>query len=108
VNNAEYNPFNPPPEFVATVEEPNILVTGLLDNTRYYWRVDQVVRHYPFFIVGEYYKGDIWCFTTVPSALNNDGSINLKDYAIPSNYRQKTGPVLPADFHKNDAVDYMN
>ncbi|MHC4283771.1 MAG: hypothetical protein ACYSWZ_12480, partial [Planctomycetota bacterium] len=33
VNNARYDYYDPPPEFVATVEEPNILVTGLLDNT---------------------------------------------------------------------------
>jgi hypothetical protein len=108
VNNAVYQKYNQPPEFVATVEEPNILVTGLLDNTRYYWRVDQVHGRrdtfppYPMF-----YKGDIWCFTTAPSALNNDGSISFKDYPIPSNYRQ-TSPILPADSHKDDVADYKD
>jgi len=108
VNNVVYNPFNPPPEFVATVEEPNIFVTGLLDNTTYYWRVDEVAGRKPPFPLPEYYKGDVWCFTTTPSALNNDGSINLKDYPISSNSRQKTGPILPADFHKNDLLNYKD
>nr|NIP56296.1 hypothetical protein [Phycisphaerae bacterium]NIR66589.1 hypothetical protein [candidate division Zixibacteria bacterium]NIS49631.1 hypothetical protein [Phycisphaerae bacterium]NIU58938.1 hypothetical protein [Phycisphaerae bacterium]NIW95239.1 hypothetical protein [Phycisphaerae bacterium] len=106
VNNARYDYFDPPPEFVATVEEPNILVTGLLDNTTYYWRVDQVnCDRDNFCTIIMYYTGDVWSFTTTPAALNNDGSINLKDYAISSNNRQKTGPIPPADFHKNDAVD---
>jgi hypothetical protein len=65
VNNARYDYYDPPPEFVATVEEPNILVTGLLDNTRYYWRVDEVlVRLLPIWI-STIYKGPVWCFTTI-------------------------------------------
>jgi hypothetical protein len=107
VNNAVYHKFNQPPEFVATVEEPNILVTGLLDNTTYYWRIDQVYdRRDMFPPYPMYYKGGVWCFTTTPSALNNDGSINLKDYPMSSNSRQKTGPILPADFHNKDIFDY--
>ena len=108
VNNALYDYFNPPPEFLGTTTEPNILVTGLLDNTKYYWRVDEVRgRNSPIWM-WTLYKGPVWCFTTTPSALNNDGLINLKDYAIPSNYRQKTGPILPADSHKDDVVDYKD
>ncbi|NIU14908.1 MAG: hypothetical protein GWN76_13075 [candidate division Zixibacteria bacterium] len=110
VNNVVCDRFNPPPEFVATVEEPNILVTGLLDNTTYYWRVDQADCHYwdPFFCVRTIYKGDVWCFTTAPSALNNDGSINLKNYPIPSNNRQKTGPIPPGYVRKDDVLDYKD
>jgi hypothetical protein len=107
VNNASYYTYPRPPEFVATVEEPNILVTGLLDNTRYYWRVDEI--HWsPWFFLDKIYKGDVWSFTTTPPSLNNDGFINFKDYAIPSNYRQKTGPILPADSKKDDIVDYKD
>jgi hypothetical protein len=70
VNNAVY--FNPPPEFVATVEEPNILVTGLLDNTKYYWRVDQVNNRGGPIPMPEYYTGDVWCFTTISRAAEPD------------------------------------
>ncbi|NIP25561.1 MAG: hypothetical protein GWN67_14290 [Phycisphaerae bacterium] len=109
VNNARFDIFNLPPEFVDTVEEPNIFVTGLLDNTTYYWRVDEVSGRCPVFCFPpDYYKGDVWCFTTAPSALNNDGSINLKDYAIPSNYRQKTGPIPTGYIRKDDVLDYIN
>ena len=95
VNNAVYNPFNPPLEFVATRSEPNIVVTSLALNTTYYWRVDQVNnRGGPFFPIPEYYTGDVWCFTTTPSALNNDGYINLKDHAIPSNHKKMSLPGL--------------
>ena len=69
VNNAFSGPFDtyPPPEYLDTVTEPNLLVTGLSDNTMYYWRVDEVQgRTPPFFIPTEFYKGDVWCFTTVP------------------------------------------
>jgi hypothetical protein len=107
VENARYDIFTLPPEFLATVEEPNIAVTSLALNTTYYWRVDQVERWPPPF-VGYYHIGDVWCFTTTPSALNNAGFINLKDYAIPSNHRQKTGPILPALSHKDDLVDYKD
>ncbi|KPK02325.1 MAG: hypothetical protein AMJ56_21095, partial [Anaerolineae bacterium SG8_19] len=107
VNNARYDYFDPPLEFLGTTTEPNILVTGLLDNTRYYWRVDQVAsRILPIWLV-ILYKGRVWEFTTSPSPLNKDGSVNLKDYPIPSNYRQ-TGPILPADIHKDDIFDYKD
>ena len=65
VNNAVYDYFNQPPEFLGSVSEPNILVTGLSENTMYYWRVDQVNgRAPPFFDGGTYYKGDVWSFKT--------------------------------------------
>ncbi|MBW8041656.1 MAG: hypothetical protein FVQ85_16895 [Planctomycetes bacterium] len=107
VKNALYDIFTPPPEFLASVLEPNIAVTSLALNTTYYWRVDQVWRSPPPG-TGYYHTGDVWEFTTTPSALNNDGFINLKDYAIPSNNRQKTGQILPADSHKDDLVDYKD
>ncbi len=70
VNNAIYDHFNPPPEFLATRSEPNILVTGLAFDTAYYWRVDEIIgRGPPFFIPTEFYKGDVWSFTTVPEGL---------------------------------------
>jgi hypothetical protein len=112
VNNAVYNSNNPPPEFLARISEPNIVVTGLESNTKYYWRVDELTGRsccgsaplYLCYVL----KGDIWCFTTTPSALNNDGSINFIDYAIPSNNRQKTGPILPADIRNDNVFDNIN
>jgi hypothetical protein len=66
VNNAVYDAFNQPPEFVITRSEPNYqVVTPLPGNTKIYWRVDEVVgRSPPDFIPSEFYKGDVWCFTT--------------------------------------------
>ncbi|MHC4313791.1 MAG: right-handed parallel beta-helix repeat-containing protein [Planctomycetota bacterium] len=66
VNNAVYDPFNPPPEFLDTVFEPNILVTGLAHEVKYYWRVDEIVSRCPCPPIcgGTYYKGDVWSFTT--------------------------------------------
>jgi len=110
VNNAEYRLYHPePPGFLASVSEPNIAVTSLELNTTYYWKVDETL-YFPIPMPGYiyYYKGDVWCFTTTPSALNNNGFINFIDYAIPSNYSQKTGPSLPADSHKDDVVDYKD
>ncbi|MHC4640828.1 MAG: hypothetical protein ACYS32_04225 [Planctomycetota bacterium] len=68
VNNAVYDPINPPPEYLDTVTEPSILVTGLSENTTYYWRVDEVSDRFPFPIPGgTYYKGDVWSFTIFDS-----------------------------------------
>jgi hypothetical protein len=68
VNNAVYNADNPPPEFVATRPDPYYqVVSGLPDDTKIYWRVDQVNGRMPPPIGGgTYYKGDVWCFTTLP------------------------------------------
>ena len=68
VNGPGYDPNLPyPVEFLGTTTEPYIFVTGLAFNTKYYWRVDGVVgRGPPFFIPTEFYKGDVWCFTTEP------------------------------------------
>jgi len=64
VYNAVYDPINPPPEYLGTVTEPSMLVTGLSENTTYYWRVDEVTGRLPFPIGGgTYYTGDIWSFT---------------------------------------------
>ena len=70
VNDSFYSSINPPPEFLAVTTEPNILVTGLSFNTKYYWRVDEPAGRscclpppFPPFC-GMYYKGDVWCFTT--------------------------------------------
>jgi hypothetical protein len=104
VNNAYYT-YPPLPEFLGITQEPNMVVTGLELNTTYYWRVDEVHRGPPFIFI--YYKGTVWSFTTTPSALNNDGSINLKDYTIPSNYRQ-TGPIPPGYIRKDDVLDYKD
>ncbi len=78
VNNAVYDPFNPPPEFLVVTTEPNILVTGLSFNTKYYWRVDEPAGRscclpppFPPFC-GMYYKGDVWCFTTAPNRIYVD------------------------------------
>ncbi|MHC4088347.1 MAG: choice-of-anchor Q domain-containing protein [Planctomycetota bacterium] len=66
VNNAEYDPYNPPPEFVATQSEPNYQCINLVLNAKYYWRVDGiVVRNPPLYIPLEFYKGDVWCFTII-------------------------------------------
>ena len=70
VNNAVYS-FIPPyaPVFLDTVSEPNILITSLEFNTKYYWRVDEVSSRGPCPPIcgGVYYKGDVWCFTTRPA-----------------------------------------
>ncbi|NIP22292.1 MAG: hypothetical protein GWN67_00375 [Phycisphaerae bacterium] len=84
---------SPPAEYLGTLTETSILVTGLAENTWYYWRVDGVAgRVPPFFIPTEFYKGDVWCFKTAgliahwkfdegsgidayDSAGNNDGTI---------------------------------
>jgi hypothetical protein len=110
VNNAEYRFLHPePPGFLASISEPNIAVTSLELNTTYYWKVDETLYLPPpgagYYY---YYKGDVWSFTTTPSALNNDSSINFIDYAIPPNDSQKTGPSLPADSKKDDLVDYKD
>jgi hypothetical protein len=63
VNNAVYDPINPPPEYLGTVMMPSFMVTGLSENTSYYWRVDEVEGRMPFPIGGgTYYKGDVWEF----------------------------------------------
>jgi len=109
VNNAVFDAFNPPPEFVDTTAEPNFMVTGLPKGVKQYWRVDQVVgRGPPYFIPSEFYKGDVWCFTVIPPDLNNDGIINFKDYAIPSNNLYMTGPNLLGDIDKDNVVNYKD
>jgi len=66
VNNAVYDPNNPPPEFLASTSEPNILVTGLDLNTKYYWRVDELSGRSccTLFIGCTICKGEVWSFTT--------------------------------------------
>jgi hypothetical protein len=65
VNNAVYNPTNQPPELLGNVPEPNILVTGLEFNTKYYWRADEcAARCPPPLNCCISYKGEVWCFTT--------------------------------------------
>lgn len=67
VNNAVYNSTAQPPEFLVTQVDPNHQCSGLAFNTKHYWRVDEVNgRMPPPFGGGTIYKGDIWCFTTVP------------------------------------------
>ncbi len=68
VNNAVYDYLAPPPEFVISRGEPNYqVVTALPDSTKIYWRVDESQgRSPPFFIATALYKGDVWCFTTIP------------------------------------------
>ncbi|MHC4693937.1 MAG: PA14 domain-containing protein, partial [Planctomycetota bacterium] len=72
---AEFDLIFPPPEYKGTTKEPNIFVTGLAYNTKYYWRVDGVIgRVPPFFIPTALYKGDVWCFTTIAEGV---GSIRM-------------------------------
>ncbi|MHC4086883.1 MAG: LamG-like jellyroll fold domain-containing protein, partial [Planctomycetota bacterium] len=68
VNNAVYHATSPPPEFVDTQLDPNYqVVSSLPGETKIYWRVDQVNGRMPPPIGGgTYYKGDVWCFTTIP------------------------------------------
>ncbi|MHC4315888.1 MAG: LamG-like jellyroll fold domain-containing protein, partial [Planctomycetota bacterium] len=67
VNNAVYDPYNPPPEFVATRHDPNYQIYDLADGTKYYWRVDEVNgRLIPIPPYGTYHKGDVWCFEILP------------------------------------------
>ncbi|NIP55743.1 MAG: hypothetical protein GWN67_14225, partial [Phycisphaerae bacterium] len=76
VNKAVYDYMNPPPEFVAMRSEPNYQVVDPLPyNTKIYWRVDEVQgRMPPFFIPTAFYKGDVWCFTTIAEGV---GSIRM-------------------------------
>jgi predicted outer membrane repeat protein len=67
VNDA-LGPLPPSPMFLGTVTGTCIQVYGLEFNTKYYWRVDAVAnRIFPG--TGTIYKGDVWCFTTVPEGL---------------------------------------
>ncbi|MBW8040792.1 MAG: hypothetical protein FVQ85_12415 [Planctomycetes bacterium] len=60
----------PPPEFLGTTTEASLLVTGLILGVKYYWRVDEVSGRMPFPIGGgTYYRGDVWCFTTIPEGV---------------------------------------
>ena len=61
---------NPHPEFLGTTSEVSLLVTGLTEGVKYYWRVDQVNGRMPYPIGGgTYYRGDVWCFTTIPEGV---------------------------------------
>ncbi|NIR67802.1 MAG: hypothetical protein GWO10_29475 [candidate division Zixibacteria bacterium] len=67
---AEYDSSFPPPEYVGTTQEPNIFVTGLASDTKYYWRVDEVSGRLPHpFNGGTIHKSDVWGFTTVPEGV---------------------------------------
>jgi hypothetical protein len=88
VNNAVYHPTAAPPEFVATRSDPNYQASGLAEDTKLYWRVDQVVGRFPPPIGGgTYYKGDVWCFTT-----GRTGS------GLRGDYYHHTGAASPAGF----------
>jgi hypothetical protein len=106
VNNAVFSFTIPPPEFMAVRRDPNYQTSGLPFETKMYWRVDECDGFGPPGIP-TIYKGRVWSFTTTPAALNNGGSINFKDYAIPSNYRQ-TGPIPLGYIRKDDVLDYIN
>jgi hypothetical protein len=71
VNNARYDPVNPPPEFLVTRVDPNYqIVSPLPTQTKMYWRVDEVVGRMPPPIGGgNYVYGDVWEFTTVPEGV---------------------------------------
>jgi predicted outer membrane repeat protein len=74
VNNALSGPWDPdpPPEYQGTTTEASLLVTGLIQGVKYYWRVDEVNHRMPPPIGGgEYYTGDVWCFTTIPEGLGS-------------------------------------
>ncbi len=72
VNNSVYSFTTPPPEFLGTTSEASLLVTGLTEGVKYYWRVDQVNGRMPYPIGGgTYYRGDVWCFTTIPEGLGS-------------------------------------
>ncbi|MHC4500848.1 MAG: right-handed parallel beta-helix repeat-containing protein, partial [Planctomycetota bacterium] len=61
VNNAYY--WDTTGIYQGYTIEPNYQCSNLAFNTRYYWRVDEV--HGPMYM-GPIYKGDVWCFTTMP------------------------------------------
>jgi hypothetical protein len=79
VNNAVYSFPTHPPELLDTRSDPNYQCSGLATDTKYYWRVDEVQgRIPPFFIPTALYKGDVWCFTTVPPNNIQTGMKNPK------------------------------
>jgi hypothetical protein len=76
VNNAEYDALNPPPEFVISRKDPNYPMTELEGDTKHYWRVDEVIGRMPPPIGGgTYYKGEVWCFTTMPEFVLSDPNL---------------------------------
>jgi len=93
VNDALYDYYDPPPEFIGTVSDLNIFITGLAFSTKYYWRVDEVFgRTPPPYPAGTYYKGDVWCFTTEPGPIHVDidatGANNGKSWSDAYNFLQ--------------------
>ncbi|MHC4500966.1 MAG: LamG-like jellyroll fold domain-containing protein, partial [Planctomycetota bacterium] len=76
VNDANYNPVVQPPEFITTTIEPNYMATGLPSDTKVYWRIDEVYgRFQPPIGGGMYYKGPVWCFTTMPEFVITDPNL---------------------------------
>ncbi|MHC4084350.1 MAG: right-handed parallel beta-helix repeat-containing protein [Planctomycetota bacterium] len=100
VNNARYNYYNQLPVFLDTVSEPNILVTSLEFNTKYYWRVDEVHNRLPPPFGGNYYYGDVWCFTILPEDVQPDfpadGEVIVGEFYPPGPY--PTHIYTPLDF----------
>ena len=67
VNNAYFSFGGSSPEYVDTTDA-GILewqCSGLPTDTKIYWRIDGVQSRFPP-SVGTVYKGDVWCFTTMP------------------------------------------
>ncbi|MHC4110947.1 MAG: hypothetical protein ACYSUY_07725 [Planctomycetota bacterium] len=102
----DLDPCGPfPLEFLGTTSGTCIQVTGLAFDTKYYWRVDAVSHRFP---PGPptIYRGDVWSFTTTSVDLNNDCSINFKDYAILTKDWMKTGTGFSGDINGDDKVNY--
>jgi hypothetical protein len=96
VNDAVYDYINPPPEFLGSVTAPasSLAVTGLLPETTYYWRVDEVYgRPPPPSTLGEYYKGAVWTFSTKHATPGLVGE-----------YYHHTGGAAPAGFESKVLV----
>ncbi len=77
------------PEFQCTISANSYNTANLAYQTTYYWRIDEIEDTPEGQVI---HTGDVWSFTTEAEAitppptkstdLNDDGSVNLEDFAI--------------------------
>jgi hypothetical protein len=103
VNDANCRDIPVPPEYKGYRNEPNypttLLSTPLADETKYFWRIDEVENRMPPPIGGGIYvKGDVWCFTTMPpgvGTIRQDMFMGIPGTAIGNLYADPRFPSNP-------------